>query len=249
MKKSIVRICLAGAVALLSVTSARAAMYDLRSAWEAAAGDWVAVQESWAVVNPDDGISTVPFLASQSLGLNAGNSLGFSVDLEGGKVALNWGSPPDPDNGIPGSTWPDSGWLGNPHTTPPVLITPFGLSSLTGTFNSRMNSFGFDVDLSVTDGDYWLQLTLEDGSIVSEPIVVSGTGPDRVRFLGWANQPVIDFTITAPADAGGFAFGRMVEGPGSGGGTPGVPEGGSLFLISGLLWTGLLGWRQWRNRA
>jgi len=94
-------------------------------------------------------------------------------------------------------------------------------------------------------------LTLDTGSTITQSV----DGDGGAAFFGWSDLAVTSFTMSilqVPDTTGeldqSFAFGRLVEGAGS---PPpvGTPDGGSLFLLSGLLWTGMAGFKRWSKRV
>lgn len=206
-------------------------MFGTRADWEAQVTGAGGVFED--VVDTQWGDAYATLGAGTSIDLPFGSkTLAFNVDLYGAQVPLDW---------------PGWGGVG----TPRVLWTP-GDSITATVVGGSLTSFGLEMQpgtfLSIE-----LKLWLSDAPGESLTQFVSGDAEEGgALFFGWTDLSVNAFTIsmlTNPdLDSPGFAFGRMVEGSGSGG-TPTTPEGGSLFLISGLLWTGLLGWKKWRNRA
>jgi hypothetical protein len=219
MKQTIPIAVAAVAGALLSIPSANATMYGLRTDWETAvgAGNFTDVNETpW-------GTGYSLFAAGTPINLPSTTTLTFGVNLYGAQVPGDW------------FTW--SG--GN---TPRVLYSGEGVGTVSGTFSAPVSSFGLEMEPS-NFGQFTMYLA--SGQTLTQIV----EGDSGAKFFGWANEAVVGFTmsIDAAGAVDGFAFGRMVEGAGAP--PPGVPDTGSLVWLSGLLWAGLVGLKRRLGQA
>jgi hypothetical protein len=220
MKRIIPLTVATAASVLLCIPSANATMYDTRAAWEAAVGlgNWTDVD----LTGPLNSIAE--FDSVNAVSLPSGMTLTFTPGLIAYQVGSGWG------------TW--SGGL-----TPMVLSDPNLGAAVGGTASAPLYAFGLEMEPN-NFGDFTMTLTLANNSTISQSVA----GESGAAFFGWVGEPVIGFTVSAALDAGGFAFGRMVEGPGAPAPSE-VPDSGSLVWLSGALWAGLAGLRQLRFRA
>jgi hypothetical protein len=234
MKKGI-RLTLAAVLIGAAVApSAKGITYTDRATWEAAVPSFGEVDETqW-------GTGYTPLTAGTTLNLPLGlGTIAFDVDLYGAQVPTDW------------ATW--SG--GN---TPSVLSTvridpitflPTFVNSVEATFSNPVSAFGVEME----PNEFALfEMTLSTGETITQTV----NGSAGAAFFGWSDAPVISFTMTIadvgvdefgfPFPASGFAFGRMVAGVGA---PPpnGVPEGGSLLLVSSLTFAGLVGFARRRQ--
>jgi len=220
MKKIIALTIATATGVLLCIPSANAVLHTDRALWEAAVGpgNFTDVDET------QWGTGYSVFTAGSSVSLPSTTTLSFDVALYGAQVPDDW------------ATW--SG--GN---NPRVLWSGDGVGAVSGTFSDVVFSFGLEMQPNAV-GTF--TMFLASGSTISQD--VSGAG--GAKFFGWSGEAVTGFTMsidTAGAESG-FAFGRMVEGPGEPPPSD-VPDSGSLVWLSGMLWAGLAGLRQLRCRA
>jgi hypothetical protein len=191
-------------------------MISDRNLWETTVGTWADVDETQIPTG------YAAFNVGDLITLPSGTTVSFGSTLYGAQVPGDW------------LTW--SG--GN---TPRVLAA-YGDGSnptaVSATASQAIWSFGLEMEpyqfLALT-------MTLSNGDILTQSV----NGDGGATFFGWADMPVVAFTMSTE-DPYGFVFGRMVEGPGAP--PPGVPDGGSLAWATGLLWVGLFGWGSLRRR-
>lgn len=190
--------------------TAEGVMISDRAAWETAVGTWTDVNEGQI---PTGGAA----LPGNQITLPSGTTVAFSsgagYDIVGYAVPSEWQT-----------------WSGSP-PPPSRVLAATGNSAITALASGPLNSFGLEMEPFQFDL-YEITLFLENGSFLTQ--TVDGSG--GAAFFGWANEPVVAFYMLS-ADPNGFAFGRMVEGPGA---PAPVPDGGSLTLATGLLWAGLI---------
>lgn len=196
-----------------------------RAAWETLVSSPTDVPETWAVdTNPWDlnyiyGAGLAP---GNAIGLPSGTTISFSELLYGLQVPDTWG------------TWPGV-------TAPDVLkVLHSEAQSVTATFSSPVSFFGLEMEPNTLAV---FSMTLNNGDILTQLV----NGDSGAAFFGWVGDSVVSFTMTAE-DPAGFAFGRMVEGSAP---PPvnGVPDGGSLGLVSALVFAGMLGFAKRERRA
>ncbi len=146
------------------------------------------------------------------LSLDGGADLTFSNALNIRTIGAGW------------ATW-SGGYTGQ------VLFN--NATSLTGTFTSPVDAFGFFSEPDPFDTHHFT-LTLSDGSSVSGDF----TGNAGAGFLGWTGAGITGFTLTSDTD---FALGDFFVG------TSAVPEPAAwLTLIAGF---GLVGCAMRRRRT
>jgi hypothetical protein len=215
MKRFLVVVSMLTAILMLAPKPAQAiiTMYDSRAAWEAAVGgifselDIASQVPEWSILSAGTPLT----------GANPGDTLTFSIDLQGLQVGSSWAT-----------------WSGGQF---PAILYTMGATSLTGTFSgSGPQAFGFEMEPNPTSV-YDMTLLLSDGSILTRAI----DGYGGAGFFGWAGDVSIQsMTISSAVD---FGLGRLVcvAEPFE----PVVPEPMTLSLFSmGLL--GLLGLKKRR---
>jgi hypothetical protein len=228
--KRIIQLAAVAAISLLAaLPNAQAAVFDDsggrgtgRAAWEAAV---VAAGGSFQEVDETQwGTAYTTFLAGTPVNLPLSQgTLVFNQDLTGAQVGTDW------------ETWSNpSGEL--QEFTPRVLTTLFSDNpdSVSAVPSGSLRAFGLEMEPNL---QALFSMTLAGGETVTQ--VVNGNG--GAAFFGWiVDVPVVGFTVSAAPDASGFAFGRMVVGSLPEPPPQGVPEGGSLALVSTLVFGGLL---------
>lgn len=170
---------------------------------------WEAAVQTWTDVDESQ-IPTGYAPLPGDLLLPSGLTIAFGTTLTGAQVPDDW------------ATW--SG--GN---TPRVLFVPD--MSVGALASGPLWSFGLEMEPNSLAE---FTMTLDTGEIIQQTV----NGVSGAAFFGWAGLPVVSFTMSTD-DPAGFAFGRMVEGPGAPPPT-GVPDGGNITLAAGLLWLGLI---------
>jgi hypothetical protein len=174
---------------------------------------WEAAAGTFADVDLPSLVNPIAeFDVVDSLTLPSGTTLAFNTFLQALQVGSGW------------ETW-SSGT--------PMVLWSLGLDAVGATASAVLNSFGLEMQPGLFEPPFDITLLLSNGEFLTQS--VSGDG--GAAFFGWVNEPVVGFSMSVVGSD--FAFGRMVEGPGAT--PPGVPDGGSLGLMSGLVWAGLLG--------
>jgi hypothetical protein len=208
------------------IPAAQGITFTDRAAWEVAVGSWADVAETWA---GGSGSAYSPFPTGSTISLPlSGTTITFDQDLNGAKVGLNWGT-----------------WSGG--NTPKILVLLGNAgsgNSVGATASASIDSFGVEMEPNFRAV---FEMTLVGGGTITQ--FVDGNG--GAKFFGWAQDPVIGFTMTIEdsnangQNSAGFGFGRMVEGQGNP--PPPVPDGGSLLLVSGFVFLGMMGFARRRQ--
>lgn len=168
---------------------------------------WQAAVDGYTETTSFAGVADYQSVGSVTLA--GGTTLTFDASVEKRTVPGSW------------STW-SGGYTG-------AVLFRDG-DEVSATISPVLSAFGFDMEPNQF-GTYELTLTLIDGTELSQMV----TGLAGAKFFGWVGEGVASYTMSAEADADGFAFGRFVEG------TTAVPEPATLALLgAGLLSVGAM---------
>ena len=194
-------------LALTTVSHAATIMYDNRAAWEAAVPAWADVDLTRYA--EFDTVTTVllPLLAAPA------TKIDFDVTLTAYQVGSVW---------VPaaGDAWAV--------TTPRILYSGDGVTSATGTFDSPLLGFGFEMDPN-SYGAFDMTLSLDSSETLTQTVDPNHGG---AKFFGfWGSTGVASWTASFSDPTGGFAMGRMVvAGPGDD--HDGSPELSTWMLLA-----------------
>jgi hypothetical protein len=192
-------------LALAAASHAGQTMYSDRATWEAAVPAWADV----------DLTGYPEFSTLTSVGLPAlaapATTLSFDVTQTVYQVPGSWPTP--------GATWVA--------TTPRVLFSGFGVSSVTGTFDSPLLGFGLEMEPNLHQA-LNMTLTLASGETLTQSVDPLNGG---AKFFGfWGNTGVTGWTASLNDPFNGFAMGRLVVANGPAGN--GSPELSTWMLLA-----------------